>query len=93
MIPFDDMRTTLADRMTDLKNLIKVTLALGVLSLFALLFSHLALTDIAHGEANVALEWSILRVCALVLLLFIGSTLFTLRRVLKATGSAPVEGH
>ncbi|MBI2926853.1 MAG: hypothetical protein HYY24_14245 [Verrucomicrobia bacterium] len=79
--------------MTDLKNLIRVTLALGVLSLLALLFSHLALTDIAHGEADVELEWNVLRVCALVLLLFIGATLFTLRRVLRATSSTAVGGH
>jgi uncharacterized membrane protein len=78
--------------MTNLKKHIKVTLTLGVLSLLALVLSHLAVTDIAHGEANVELEWNVLRVCALVLLLFIGATLFMLRRVHKATSGEAVEG-
>jgi len=46
-------------------------------------FSHLALTDIVHGEADVSLEWTILRVTVLVLFAFIGSSLFTLIRILK----------
>ena len=62
---------------------IVITLSLGILSLVAMAFSHLALTDIAHGEANVSLEWTILRGTALILLTFIGSSLFTLIRILK----------
>ena len=50
---------------------------LGVLSLLAGLITHLALTDIYHGEADVTLEWNIVRICALVLLVFIGTALFT----------------
>jgi hypothetical protein len=69
--------------MKNLKRQIRVTIALGGLSLLAGLMTHLALTDIYHGEADATLEWSVLRVCALIFLLFIGSALFTLGRVLK----------
>ena len=69
--------------MRNLKRQIRVTIALGALSLLAGLITHLALTDIYHGEADVTLEWSIVRVCALTFLLFIGSALFTLGRALK----------
>ncbi|MBI4558371.1 MAG: hypothetical protein HY706_12390 [Candidatus Hydrogenedentes bacterium] len=70
--------------MKNLRMQIKLTMALGALSLLAGLMAHLALTDIYHGEADVTLEWNIVRVCALVLLFFIGMTLFTLRRALRA---------
>jgi hypothetical protein len=39
--------------MSNLKTQIRVTIALGVLSLLAGLITHLALTDIYHGEADV----------------------------------------
>ena len=69
--------------MNNYKQSIAITLSLGILSLLAMAFSHLALTDIVHGEANVSLEWAILRVTALILLTFIGSSLFTFIRILK----------
>jgi hypothetical protein len=69
--------------MNKYKQTIVITLSLGILSIIAMAFSHLALTDIVHGETNVSLEWTILRVTALVLLAFIGSSLFTLIRILK----------
>ncbi len=69
--------------MRSLKTQVKMTIALGALSLLAGLIAHLALTDIYHGEADLTLEWSIVRVCALVLLVFIGTTLFTLGRALR----------
>ena len=71
------------DTMSNLKTQIRVTIALGVLSLLAVLITHLALTDIYHGEADVTLEWNTVRICALVLLVFIGMALFTLRRALR----------
>jgi hypothetical protein len=70
--------------MRNLKTQIRVTIALGALSLIAGLITHLALTDIYHGEADVTLEWSIVRLCAFVFLVFIGMALFTLRRALRA---------
>lgn len=69
--------------MINLKTQIRVTIVLGVLSLLAGLLTHLALTDIYHGEADVTLEWNMVRIGALVLLVFIGMALFTLRRVLR----------
>ncbi len=69
--------------MSNLKTQIRVTIALGTLSLLAVLITHLALTDIYHGEADVTLERSVVRICALVLLVFIGMALFTLRRALR----------
>lgn len=69
--------------MTNLKTQIRVTIVLGMLSLLAGLLTHLALTDIYHGEADVTLEWNMVRSGALVLLVFIGMALFTLRRVLR----------
>jgi hypothetical protein len=69
--------------MGKLKTQIRVTIALGVLSLLAVLITHLSLTDIYHGEADVTLEWNAVRICALVLLVFIGMALFTLRRALR----------
>ena len=38
-----------------------ITLTLGILGLVALFCMHLALTDIYHGEDDVSLEWTILR--------------------------------
>jgi hypothetical protein len=70
--------------MRNIKTQIAATMALGVLSLLAGLFSHLALTDIYHGEADVSLEWRIVQVSALVILVFIGMTLFTLTRAWRA---------
>lgn len=69
--------------MTELKKQVQLTMALGVLSLFAGVMGHLALTDIYHGNGDLSLEWNVLRACAVVLVVFIGSTLFTLRQVLK----------
>jgi len=73
--------------MRNLKTLIRVTMVLGVLSLLAGVATHLALTDIYHGEADVTLEWNIVRVSALVLLAFIAMALFTLGRTLRVLTS------
>lgn len=69
--------------MFDLKNQIRLTMALGILSFIAGILGHLALTDIYHGEFDVSLEWNVLRACAAVLAAFVGTALFTLGRVLK----------
>jgi len=70
--------------MNALKPHLRIAAALGVLALVSLAASHLALTDIAHGEADLTLEWSALRVSALVLLAFTVWTLLTVRRALRA---------
>lgn len=69
--------------MAGLRKSIKASIALGVLSLIALVVSHLALTDIAGGEGDVSLEWSVLRVCFALVLFFIAAAILTLRRALK----------
>ena len=69
-----------------MKNLFKqiqVTMLFGLMSLFGGLISHLALTDIYHGEANTSLEWSFLRISALVFLVFIGLAMSTMRKMLR----------
>jgi len=63
-------------------------MALGALSLLGGVTSHSALTDIYHGNSDMSLEWSVLRVCALIFLVFVGSALFTLGRALKVLSSA-----
>ncbi|MHC4559587.1 MAG: hypothetical protein ACYS80_20020 [Planctomycetota bacterium] len=69
--------------MNRFKTQIVVVMGFGILSLVAGLFGHLALTDIYHGEPDLTLEWRIVQVAALIILFFIGSSLFTLGRALK----------
>ena len=72
------------ETMAVLKPRIKTAIVLGLLSLLAGVFTHLALTDIYHREGDLTLEWNILRICALVFVVFTGYTLITLRRILKS---------
>jgi hypothetical protein len=58
-------------------------MALGFVSLAGLGLSHLALVDIYHGEPDLSVEWTVLRLSALVFLIFIALSLFTLGRVLQ----------
>jgi glucan phosphoethanolaminetransferase (alkaline phosphatase superfamily) len=69
--------------MDNLKMHAKITLFLAGLSLIAFLFCHLALTDINHGETDLSLEWTILRIAAVIFLAFIVSTVLTIRQVFK----------
>jgi hypothetical protein len=68
-----------------MRNQLRLTAVMAFASMAALLFSHLALTDIYNGEADQSLEWRVLQTSAVVLIAFIGITLVTLRRVLKTT--------
>jgi hypothetical protein len=77
--PCPDLR----DVMKNLKTQIKIVIALGILSLLGGLLTHLALTGIYHGETDVTLEESLVRVCAVVFATFVGTSLLTLKRVLK----------
>jgi hypothetical protein len=69
--------------MTKVKKYAVITLILSGLSISALVLSHLALTDIYHGGENLVLEWSFLRIAAIVFIAFITSTIFTMKQVLK----------
>jgi len=67
----------------ELKTLVRVSFGLGVLSLLAVLVSHLALTDIYHGEADTSQEWRALQVSAVLILAFQISAIATLWRLLR----------
>jgi len=67
-----------------LKNQIRLAIALGILSLVAGILGHLALTDIYHGESDLSLEWNMLRLGAVIIVIFIFHTLITLQNVLKS---------
>lgn len=63
-----------------------LTRALALLSLGAIFFSHLALTDIAHGEPDPRMEWLVLQLSAGILLIFIVFAWLTLGRLKRALG-------
>ena len=70
--------------MSQFKNQIRATMALGILSIFAGIFGHLALTDIYHGEGDLTLEWGILQAGAFIIFAFVVASLLVLRKALKA---------
>ena len=72
--------------MKTLKILATATRILAILCLIAWLLSHLALTDIAHGEPDLGCEWATVQVSAFLVLLFILSTLMTLRHFERLSG-------
>ena len=57
----------------------KVTRAVGVVSLAALVLAALALTDISHGEADVTLEWHMVQAAFAIVFVFHVLSLRTLR--------------
>ena len=69
--------------MTKVKKYAAITLILSILSILALLLSHLALTDISHGGEDLSLEWTFLRISAIIFIFFIISTILTVNQVLK----------
>jgi len=75
--------------MRPLRPLLSLTLALGALSTLALIACMLALTDIAHGEADVRLEWWVVRIGFVVVALFIGTVFMTIGRVLQVMNAGP----
>jgi hypothetical protein len=66
-----------------IKTQIKAAIGLGIFSLIMGVLGHLALTDIYHGETDVSLEWNLLRIGALVYVVFISFSLITFRKILK----------
>jgi len=66
------------------KRWVWTSLVLGLLALLAVMISHLALTDIYHGESDVSLEWNVLRLCFGVIVLSQLVALITLTKVLRA---------
>ena len=47
-----------------------IAFILGIVSLVAVFISHLALTDIYHGESDLRLEWMVLRICFAMIVIF-----------------------
>jgi hypothetical protein len=79
--------------MIKLRTAARVSFTLGILSVLAVLSSHLALTDIRHGEADLSLEWRVLQISFAVIIAFQVSALITLRRVLRECEMAsPLPG-
>ena len=70
--------------MFGIKNQIRITIVLGMLSILAGFFGHLALTDIYHGEGDMTLEWRILQAGAVIIFVFVVTSLLMLKKVLKA---------
>jgi len=67
-----------------IKNRFRIaTISLGFLSLIAMVLSHLALVDIAHGGENVSLEWAIVQISASILFVYICLSLFCLWKIQK----------
>ena len=69
--------------MKDIKRSARMALGLGVLYLFALGASVFALNDIARGEPDLTIECAVLRVAALIILMFIALSFVILTRVLR----------
>ncbi len=70
--------------MFGLKNQIRITIVLGMLSILAGFFGQLALTDIYHGEGDLTLEWRVLQAGAVIIFVFVVTSLLILKKVLKA---------
>ena len=70
--------------MFGIKNQIRITIVLGMLSILAGFFGQLALTDIYHGEGDLTLEWRILQAGAVIIFVFVVTSLLMLKKVLKA---------
>jgi hypothetical protein len=75
---------TKGETMSQFKNQIRVTMALGFLSILVGILSHLALTDIYHGGEDLTLEWNVLRLGAVIFFVFVVTSLLIMGRALKA---------
>ncbi len=49
---------------------VRLIVVLGLVSFAAILFAHLALTDIYHGELDTSLEWAMLQICFAIFITF-----------------------
>lgn len=69
--------------MNRMKRNVVISLILGFMSVLAMGVSHLALTDIWHGEVDVSQEWATLRLAAVVILAFHFSAFATMWHALR----------
>jgi uncharacterized membrane protein YbhN (UPF0104 family) len=70
-------------RMKKLRIWASVCVVLAIVALVSLLFMHLALTDIYHGENDPSLEWTLLRLGFLVIVFLIVATFISTGLVFK----------
>jgi len=73
-------------------SLATLALVLAVLTILAVGLSHLALVDIGHGEGDVLIEWTILRVAAVIEVSLALATLALVRQV-WAHGARPPQDN
>lgn len=69
--------------MDRIRGLVRTTFTAGILVLISLAFSAAALADISHGEPDLSLEWGMLRVSALLIVMYLGLSFATIRSLLK----------
>lgn len=69
-----------------------IAFILGITSLVAVFISHLALTDIYHGESDLRLEWMALRVCFAVIFIFQVFALVTFWKIIREKNSDGSRG-
>lgn len=62
----------------------EITAILGFLSVLALIFLFLALSDIANNEPDQKLEWYVAGICMIIIGIFTISTFVTLGFILKS---------
>ncbi|MFC2093220.1 hypothetical protein ACFLSV_04905 [Bacteroidota bacterium] len=67
--------------MKQLKIYATITFILGLLSIIGIVLSHLALTDINHGEVNADIEWKVVQVGFVIIILFHVFVFMTLYRL------------
>jgi heme/copper-type cytochrome/quinol oxidase subunit 2 len=65
------------------KKLLSLNIALGVVSVLALILQYLALTDIAKQEADTILEWRVVGISIIVLAVFSVVSIITLARMVR----------
>ena len=71
--------------MQRLDRLIRMSFGLGALAFVGLIFSVLALMDISSGaEANLALEWNMVRASLLVILMFMCVSMITIWKLRRS---------
>ena len=56
--------------MRQLKIYAVITFIFGVFSIFGIVLSHLALTDISHGEPDTIVEWKIVQAGFVIIIIF-----------------------
>ena len=70
--------------MSKLKKSARLTVGIGIASVFAIVLCHLALTDIWHGETAVETEWKVVQIGFAIILAFHAAALVTAYHALKA---------